>query len=302
MDYNQILRLNVIVDRLSSIAHPTLEDLMRALENHSEIEMVGERTLRRDLKVLREKFGFDYEYDPYSKRYRIPQEFKVRTKQLSEFFSKLDAAYLYKSLQIDPEKAQSFISADIVNWETGFRHVPMIVKAITTKRAIHFESTNYDTLETKARTLRPYFLKEYARTWYVYGTMPEKEPEFTIFGLDRVKNLCISMDSFSPIDANISTLFDELIGVNLKKNKPVQRVRLRVMGRVGQIMKNKPIHHSQTSEDIEGGVEIELHVRPNIALEQEILKHGEEVLVLEPPSLVESLRERINKMSDQYRE
>lgn len=52
--------------------------------------------------------------------------------------------------------------------------------------------------------------------------------------------------------------------------------------------------------DIEGGVEIVLHVRPNIALEQKILKHGEMIQVFELTSLVESIRQRISYLLDRY--
>jgi predicted DNA-binding transcriptional regulator YafY len=300
MDYNQLRRLNIIVERLSSISNPSFDDLMQALVDRDT--QIVQRTLRRDIKALRDVFGLDIEYDPQKKRYRLPKTIDSEQKQLIDFFAKLDAAYYQTSLGLDHKTADKIIAYDQVDWETGFRHVQTVVKAIMLKRVLHFEYSNYNTLETQERKLQPYVLKEHDRTWYMVGTIPGDNPKYYIFGLDRVKSLSMSLDTFVAEDKEVRAMLDEHIGANLEQKLTAQRVRFKAYGIIGQLIKRKPLHPTQTAVDVEGGVEILLYVRPNIALEQMILKHGELIQVLEPLSLVESIRKRISLMSDCYRD
>lgn len=302
MDYKKLRRLTILVDQLGSYRHKTFAELQSAFADNDIT--VTERTLRRDLKILREEFGLDYEVNHKTKTYHIPSDISDKPKKLAESFAKLDSAYMLNSLNLTTERVESLMSIDHADWETGLRNVRLIVQAILQRNVIHFTHVNYDTQETNDRSFAPCFIKEHARTWYMYGYQPTKPERFYLYGLDRVHNLRLSMERFTlakPLD-EIRTLFKEHIGVTLQHKVAVETVILKARGRIGQILKHKPMHPSQTSVQDGDDVILTIHVRPNIGLEQEILKHGEEILVLEPPSLVASIRARIDRMSNRYRE
>jgi predicted DNA-binding transcriptional regulator YafY len=302
MDYKQLRRLNILTDQLGSFRRKTFAELMRAFVDNDIL--VDERTVRRDLKTLREEFGLDYHVDRKSKTYHIPSDISDQPKKLAESFAKLDSAYMLNSLNLTTERVESLMSIDHAEWETGLRNVRLIIEAISQRKVVLFHHLNYDTLETNERSFAPCFIKEHARTWYMYGYQPTKPERFHLYGLDRVRNLRLSMERFSqarPLD-EIRTLFKEHIGVTLEENATVETVILKSRGRIGQLLKHKPLHPSQTAKQDGDDVILTLRVRPNIGLEQEILKHGEEILVLEPPSLVASIRARIERMSNRYLE
>jgi predicted DNA-binding transcriptional regulator YafY len=302
MDYKKLRRLTILVDQLGSFRHKTFAELLSALKDNDIT--VTERTVRRDLKILQDEFGLDYEVNHKTKTYHIPADIIAQPNQLAESFAKLDSAYMLKSLNLTIENVESMMSIDHTEWETGLRNVRLILEAISQRKVVLFHHVNYDTRETKEQIVAPCFIKEHARTWYMYGYQPTKPERFRLYGLDRVRNLRLSMERFKPTRPldEIRALFQEHIGVTLEENATVETVILKARGRIGQLLKEKPLHPSQTAEQGEDGVILTLRVRPNIGLEQEILKHGEEIRVLEPPSLVASIRARIERMSNRYLE
>jgi predicted DNA-binding transcriptional regulator YafY len=302
MDYKKLRRLTILVDQLGSFRHKTFAELQSAFTDNDIT--VTERTLRRDLKILREEFGLDYEVNHKTKTYHFPADISDQPKKLAESFAKLDSAYMLNSLNLTPEIVESLMSIDHAEWETGLRNVRLILGAISQRKVVLFDHMNYDTLETNERSIAPCFIKEHARTWYMYGYQPTKPERFRLYGLDRVRNLRLSMESFEPTRSldEIRALFKEHIGVTLEENATVETVILKARGRIGQLLKHKPLHPSQTIVQDGEDVVLMLRVRPNIGLEQVILKHGEEILVLQPPSLVASIRARIERMSNRYLE
>jgi predicted DNA-binding transcriptional regulator YafY len=301
VDYKQLHRLNLLVEQLGHRRRRTFRELHDA---YSDRDLkVDERTLRRDLKMLKDRFGFEYEVDTRNKTYFIPQAYEQDARHVAELFGKLDTALLMNSLGVSADEIRTLIAVDQPDWETGLRHVKSVIEAITKRRVLRFMHTDYDTNETNERSIAPCFVKQYGRTWYMYGFKPKDPDEYRIFGLDRVQDLTLSIEPFTPnkTPQQIRQFFEEYIGVVLSQD-PIERVVLKAWGRVGQVLVNNPLHPSQRSEQKGDYVLITLQVHPNFGLDQEILKHGEEIHVLEPSSYVENIRNRIQKMSDRYRE
>lgn len=301
MDYKQLYRLNLLVEQLGHRRRRTFRELHNA---YSERDLeVNERTLRRDLKILKDQFGFEYEVDTRTKTYFIPQAYEQDARHVAELFGKLDTALLMNSLGVSADEIRTLIAVDQPDWETGLRHVKSVIEAITKRRVLRFMHTNYNTTEINERSISPCFVRQFGHTWYMYGFQPGDPEKYNLYGLDRVQDLTLSIEPFKPNKSpeEIRRYLDEYIGAHLS-NDPVETVVFEARGRIAQILKNKPIHPSQKAEQKEDHVLITLQVHPNFGLDQEILKHGEEIHVLEPSSYVEKIRNRIQKMSDRYRE
>lgn len=301
MDYKQLYRLNILVEQLSQRRRRTFRELQDAYSDR-DLDVV-ERTLRRDLKILKERFGFEYEVDTRNKTYFIPPSYEQDAREVAELFGKLDSALLMNSLGVSADEIRTLIAVDQPDWETGLRHVKKVVEAITKRRVLRFMHTNYYKNETNERSIAPCFVKQYGRIWYMYGFQPAHPDKYYIYGLDRVQDLKLSIEPFTPnkTPQQIRQFFEEYIGVHLSQD-PIESVVLKARGIVGQVLVNNPLHPSQRSEQQGDHVLITLQVRPNYGLDQEILKHGEDILVLEPSSYVERIRNRIRQMSDRYRE
>ena len=83
----------------------------------------------------------------------------------------------------------------------------------------------------------------------------------------------------------------------------IQPVKLKVSAGQANYIRDLKIHESQ--EEIERNEEYSVftfNLRPEFDFQQEILKNGEEVEVLEPQRLREEIAGKIKRMSDSYKE
>ena len=127
------------------------------------------------------------------------------------------------------------------------------------------------------------------------------EPDGNIktFGLDRISNLMITDTKFKPIPYNIEKTFQHAFGV--VTNEAAVKIILEFSWQQGNYMKSFPLHESQSIlEDNEDRVLIELFIHPTNDFIMELLKYGEDVKVLEPQSLIDTMKNRIEKVAKLY--
>ncbi len=82
----------------------------------------------------------------------------------------------------------------------------------------------------------------------------------------------------------------------------VQPVILSFTPHQGKYIKTQPLHHSQrVLIDNEEELRIQLNIRINYELEEQILKQGEKVTVIEPQELKELIKNRILNSLENYK-
>ena len=103
-------------------------------------------------------------------------------------------------------------------------------------------------------------------------------------------------NSFSP-----SEFFDEYYGVIINGEQAVEKIKLKVSARQANYLRSLPLHHSQ--QEVERTTEcsfFQLTLRPTYDFQQEILKNGEDIEVLEPSWLRTEIADNIKKMYEKY--
>jgi predicted DNA-binding transcriptional regulator YafY len=99
--------------------------------------------------------------------------------------------------------------------------------------------------------------------------------------------------TFRPKVKNPKKLFYDVIG--LYSENELEQVVLSYQPFQGKYIKSQPLHSSQKIlVDNQSELRIEITVCPNYELEEQILKQGERVTVLEPQWLRENIKKRIN--------
>ena len=94
--------------------------------------------------------------------------------------------------------------------------------------------------------------------------------------------------------------FDNVVGVVYSISE-VETVILSYDAHQGQYIKTQPIHYSQkVLIDDENEFRIQLRVKPNYELEEQILKQGDHVVVIEPLWLRESILKRMKMAISKY--
>jgi predicted DNA-binding transcriptional regulator YafY len=168
---------------------------------------------------------------------------------------------------------------------------PSVLNAIIERRKIKFTYQRFWEEESSLIELEPQLLKEYLNRWYVVGT--NEAGEFRSYGLERVTEFQILASTFKPKVKNPKKLFYDVIG--LYSENELEQVVLSYQPFQGKYIKSQPLHSSQKIlVDNDSELRIEIQVCPNYELEEQLLKQGERVTVLEPQWLRENIKKRIN--------
>lgn len=287
--YVQFRRYYFIIEKLKSKAFTTFEEINETLAGH-DIE-INRRTLQRDLQTIRNEFLIEIPYDRKQNGYYIDYEESL-TEDIESFVHFLEivntADLLVNNLS-EGKNTLRHISFDSIGNLRGINVLKPVLQAIQDQNIITFDHLSYQSGEITRYTLQPYGLREYLNRWYVVGIV-EGESGLWKFGVDRIENLVITARFFErDAEKNPHELFEQVIGVEISE-EPVQKVILSFEPRQGKYIKSLKLHRSQAVlVDDEKELRIQLTVKPNFELIQQILSHGSLVTVLEP----EWLREKV---------
>jgi len=90
--------------------------------------------------------------------------------------------------------------------------------------------------------------------------------------------------------------FEDIIGVTNDLDREPEKVLIELSGSILPYIKSKPMHGSQK---IKGNI-LEINVKLNYELVATLLSFGDQVKVLQPESLVNQIKEKINKLKTFY--
>ena len=174
--------------------------------------------------------------------------------------------------------------------------------------------------------IAPYYLKRFNNKWYLLGRIYLENPfTWSVISLEEIigcPNEYNGVLQFIPsseeelviLKQRINNYYKYVIGYDIqyssKDTDKISRdldsqnivpipIRIKVTSTAMRFLRANKIHPSQ-KEDTKNG-EISLFVVENSLLYQRILAYGDEIEVLEPISLRETITEIINKMAENYK-
>jgi predicted DNA-binding transcriptional regulator YafY len=308
-----------------------LEKVNEALELDG-MEPVSRRCIEKDLNTL--------ECAPYEaaiervwyhgkKCIRYAEEgFSIFTKKLTEEeenllsevlntigqFDGLDTFEWLDSLKkrLDIKEHRRIIQFDSNPYFEGRNLIGSLFTAISNKQVLALKYHTFKDPQVKEVVVYPYLLKEYNNRWFLIVGV--EDGTILNFALDRI-------DDFKPMphidyiepDEDLESRFDDIVGVTLFKDKPTEDILLWVNEEGFQYVKTKPLHGSQRDvkgeEDktmrekypaLQGGRFFWLQCILNYELEQLLMSKMNQLVVLEPATLKDSLINRIKKMDSLY--
>ena len=201
--------------------------------------------------------------------------------------------------EMNPKKAEDYIQFENTPTVKGNEFLAPILSAIRQSRIVVFEYRSFKSDETKSREVEPYLLKEYKNRWYLVAV--EKGTKiFKVFGLERMKEVGVNPETFKKLKSfNPTKFFKYSVGITTKPQEEPVLVKFECNSVLVQYLETQPIHSSQKVEKSSQGGVVSLEVIVTFELEQLLLGFGNEVKVLEPKSLIDSLilkhQEAINK-------
>ncbi len=194
------------------------------------------------------------------------------------------------------------ISFDSNPYLTGIEHIPPIYNAIVYKQVLAVEYLPFACGEVLSYTIHPYFLKQYNNRWFLFGHNPATGRYNWNLALDRIRSVSATGGEYVENDRyDWDEYFDNIIGVTKNEQGGPSTVVLHFHNEFARYIETKPIHESQRSRWLEGGIfEVKLDVMHNPELESVILSFGDNVRVIAPESLRGRIADRLRGASRLY--
>jgi predicted DNA-binding transcriptional regulator YafY len=250
------------------------------------------RTFERDKKDIATLFGIDIHYNRKDKTYAIDEE-EIEDQSVTRM---IDAFSIHHALQEGNKLSPSVFLEK--RKSLGTEHIYGIIHAIQNLYLLQFtHQKHWDDFSTQ-REVKPIAIKESQQRWYLIA-LDKNDDTIKTFGLDRITNLKITDTKFKPISYNVEKEFQHAFGV--ETYAPAEKVVLQFSDKQGNYIKTFPLHESQRIvEETEDIVIIEIFIHTTNDIIMELLKYGSNVKILEPKSLIATMKKRVLETASLY--
>lgn len=269
------------------------KDISRGLD-------LPKRTFDNWRVVIGDMFGIDISNENSGRyRYYIENEEDINENGIR--------SWLYNAFSVSNALANSQSIKDRILLEyvpSGQEYLHPIITAMKENRVLNMTYQSYWKEKESNFDVMPYCVKLFHQRWYMVARsvyFQDNGPK--IYSLDRIKNLNMKEETFiMPKDWDAEEYFNGCFGIIADQRVEKQIVKLKATASQANYIRDLKIHESQ--KEIERNEEYSIftfNIRPQFDFQQEILKNGEEVEVLEPQWLREEIAGKIKRMWERYK-
>jgi len=206
-------------------------------------------------------------------------------------------------LGINKEVEQTgIISFDNNQYLKGIEYLGRLYNAIHYKKILLITYQPFNASAPTDITIHPYYLKQYNNRWFLFGYNPENGKHDWNMALDRI----VSVKEIEGVfhqnkEIDWAEYFEDIIGVTKPEEANVENVVLQFYGKTGKYIATKPLHGSQKPKWLdENTFEVRLQIIINNELERLILSYAESAAVIQPKSLTDTLKKRLQEALKYY--
>ena len=320
-----------ILDRCFSNTHHkyTIDDLLDIVNEKlgdKEGRSISIRQLRKDIQDMRDRLMYDAPITAYPLegrkcyyRYSDP-DFSIFNNELSsEEIENLQTTIKmlgkYRGIPANAwiEEVVSSLeyrfgikanSENLISFEQneqlkGLEYLSTIIDATINHQPLNIDYCTFKGNKIKM-VIHPYYVKQYNGRWFLFG-LDDGYDRIANVALDRIQHINNASTAFKKNDsADFETYFDDIIGVTIPgEDVKKESVILRFTKERFPYVVSKPIHQSQRI--IEGeDYEVEIQVKPNRELYQQIFSFIPDVEVISPQWLRVEIIEKMKKNLRKY--
>ena len=254
-----------------------------------------QRTLQRDIQVIREVYNIEIKCNRSTNEYEIIEDNDLYAQNLLEAFDVFRALQNYGNL------------SEVIQFEkrlpAGTEYLSPLLRAIKEKRQVklHYYKFWDRSSQTQERTIEPYLLKEAQRRWYVLAWDVEKSA-LRVFGLDRIKRLDDErgVKFQHPVPKAVEHYFDDSFGAWVDNERTQAEEVVLAFRKLptdtvfipnpAKYLEAMPLHSSQEIlKEEEEAIVLRLRIKITPDFIKELLSYGKQVEVLTPAHLQEEL-------------
>jgi predicted DNA-binding transcriptional regulator YafY len=308
-------------EAIRSGSFPSITKLARKAE-------VNERTIERDIEYLRDIYQAPIEYDRQKRGYYYSEpNFFVKSIILTEgelfsiaLFDQLLEQYRNTPLEaalrqifgkivrsmpdnvtVDPSALSPQIS--VISEHQGAIDPDVferIFSGLKTKQTVTLEYRPLQKTTYMNRTVDPYHAICQRGNWYFIGHCHDKN-EPRMFSFSRIKNAALSGKHFLiPADFNAAAYFDKQMGVWASSRESCT-VELLISNEIGTYAFERQWHETQeVTQREDGSVYVKFTTTQIPEVLRWVLGQGHTVTVLNPPELIDMVRNEIEMTKGKY--
>ena len=282
MPKNLFSRYIWIIDtirRHGSITRDELNELW-CRSDVSDGERLPRRTFYNYRNAIEDLFKINIECDPSTYEYYIDNGGDKHVDSVTDWM--LNSAAMSNVLTDARSVSHRVFLEDV---PSSRQFLATVITAVKELKPLRFTYSNYTRSNpTPDVTVEPYFLKLFRQRWYVTGRNV-REDKIKTYALDRMTGATLLNDKFTlPDDFDPEQYFADCFGIVFSHGE-AKRVVIRVEARQAKYFRALPLHHSQ-QEMVHDNYSIftyRLKLTPDFV--QELLSHGANLTVIEPPEL-----------------
>lgn len=271
----------------------------RSRLNDNKEDEIPERTFHRHKVAIKKLFEVEIVCDRHGeKTYHIADRENLKQDGATEWLLNTFAVNNVLSECKDLENRILFEPIP-----AGQQYLMPIVEAMRDGRVLNISYQSFSMNTPAYHEIEPYCLKIYKQRWYLMGRRPDRNVMRT-FALDRIKCIELTGKTFLlPVSFDAEKYFEKTIGIIVEDNCPPQTIKIHAVNGQQNYIRSLPLHSSQKEyETVSNGAKFSIFAQPNYDLIQELLRYGEDVIVLSPKWLRDKIREIANNMCYNYSE
>ncbi len=197
---------------------------------------------------------------------------------------------------IPSNNQKQIISFDSNQYLKGIENLPILYNAIVSQNVLDIIYQDFKSETPYHIVVHPYYLKQYNNRWFLFGMNDENKNTHWNLALDRIKHIEPAPGKYKADKTNWEEYFDDVIGVTVPEDVPIEDVVLRFSGDTGKYIINKPLHGSQKAKWLDKSLlEVTMKLKFNYELERLILSYADSVNIIAPVSLKKCI---LNKLKN----
>ena len=255
------------------------------------------RTFHQHREAIAELFGVEIVCDTNTYKYSIAQPEELKNNSAQQWL--FNSFAISNTIEAGRNMKERILFEEI---PSGAEFAQTVVDAMQQNKVLFVDYKPFQG-EKFELYLQPYAMRVYNQRWYVVGRFKESGSIRNI-ALDRILRMEITDEEFSlPEDFDASDYYAHTVGIFVNEALKPQRVVLRTYGVSTEYMRSVPLHHSQREIATNGNEssDFEYHLNLTPELTSKLLSKGDWVEVLEPKSLREEMKNKVEAMAEIYK-
>jgi predicted DNA-binding transcriptional regulator YafY len=295
----------------------------------AKIAEVSVRTIWRDIEYLRSMYNAPLEYSKEKRGYYYTEDnFFIKSLILTEgelfsiaLFDRLLVQYRNTPIEenlrtifqkiIAAMPAKITVNTDFLSPRVSFipAHAPdihsdvfkTVFSALQNNETIKFDYRTASKITSIQFTVDPYHAVYHSGTWYIIGYCHYNKISL-IFSFSRMSNVKLVHEKFvMPSDFNSDDYFDKEIGIWISDRTPFEVELLFDSSIVTLALEQYWNKTQKIVQKPDGSIYVQFTTTQIHEVLQRILCYGSMVTVINPPELVEMVKNEINKMQEKYK-